>query len=75
MFPPELYRQALEIEFSLSYIGKLGSIESWQSCPVGERDWHYKKLQEVKAEEKRRHDEDMAKIEAAKAASRHRRGR
>lgn len=73
MFPVELYKQALEQEFALSYIGNMGSIQSWQSVLVGERDWHYKKLVEMKMEEKKRADEDKAKMDAQRQAAKSRR--
>lgn len=75
MFPSEIYQQALSKEFDLAYHGKLGSIESWQSMPVGERDWHFRKLVEIKEEEHRLHQEEKAKLqqEAATAKGKARR--
>lgn len=63
MFPSELYRIALEKEFALAY-NKMGSVESWQALPAFERDWHYNKLVEVRKDERRQHEEEVAKIRA-----------
>lgn len=63
MFPSELYKVALEKEFALAY-NKLGSVDSWQNLPAFERDWHFNKLVEVRNEEKRQHEEEMANIRA-----------
>jgi hypothetical protein len=76
MFPPELYEIALSKEFDLSYYGHTGSIDSWQSMPIWERDWHHNKLVDVKQEEKRQHEEAEAKIrqqtESARSKTRRR---
>lgn len=70
MFPSELFRVALEKEFELSYFSSLGSVESWQRIAVGERDWHYHRLADQKAKEKKQNDEQEAEIKAKSRRSR-----
>ena len=67
MFPGDLYEIALQKEFDLAYY-KVGSVPDWQNMSVGERDWHYNKLVEVKNREKKEHEEQQAKL-AAKTRS------
>lgn len=64
MYPKEVYSNALEKEFALSY-ARMGSVLSWQAMPVRDRDWHFEKLVEVKREERKRAEEDAAKVRAA----------
>ena len=64
MFPPELYQIALTKEFELSYYTSMGGISSWQDVPAGERDWLYAKMVDTKREEKKRADEEAAKLAA-----------
>jgi len=54
----------LEIEFQLAYHSTLGSVASWQTAAVFERDWHFNKLRERKEEEKKQHDEQVARMQA-----------
>lgn len=54
------YKDLLEREFLISYHGKLGSISDIQAMPVFEADWHYRRLVEVRKEEKRQSERDAA---------------
>jgi hypothetical protein len=70
MFPKELYERALEIEFQLAYHSSLGSVASWQTVAVFERDWHFAKLRDTKIEEKKEHEQHMARLQAKSSSRR-----
>ncbi len=68
MFPHEALIAALEKEFALAYHGHLGSVASWQSCPVAERNWHYDKLEKVKADEREKQQKEIDETRAKMAS-------